>query len=151
MGLKNITDLPEKVKYNGVEKVVNPGEVFDVRDFNINNTEVMSVEAMLSEKHRRPISGGGESKVFEHSQTLSNMTDKEINAEIIRLREEIEEIKEGNAPLETQLLESTNEINRLNADLLAARTDVTTLTTQLDESKDKIKDLKDKLKEAKTA
>lgn len=142
MGLKNITQSAEKVKYNGIEKIVNPGDVIDVRDFNINNTEAFSVEAMIMEKHRRSLEGGGESKVFEQVQTLSNMTHAEINSEILRLREKIDEMEAEKEPLEKQLAEQATEINKLNSDLVTANAENVSLTSQLDEATKELKKLK---------
>lgn len=86
MGLKNISKKAERIKYNGVEVLVEPDATVDVRDFNIHNNEVMAVEDILSNKHRDE----NGAKIFEHSKTISNMTDAQINAEIERLKQELE-------------------------------------------------------------
>ena len=107
MGLKNISTKAEMVKYNGISKIVEPGDSIDVRDFNINNNEVAGVEHILSDKHR---TGDGK-KIFEQVKTLSNMTDAQINAEIARLKQELED------STQTRLLQE-KEIETLNQSLL---------------------------------
>lgn len=127
MGLKNITKTAEKIKYNGIERVVAPGAVIDVRDFDINNNEVMSVESILIDKHR----DGSGVKIFEHIKTLGNMTDAQINAEIKRLQDELNDLQEEsrakdkdvevmtkeNLDLKTALGIANEEIEKLKAEI----------------------------------
>lgn len=135
MGLKNITESAIELKYNGMTVKVAPGQVIDVRDFNINNAEVMAVEQMLTEKHVDSVG----KKQFENVKTLSNMTDAQINAEIKRLNEVIEAMKEEVAPREAQLTEAATQVADLTGKLELAAKRIEQLEADLEEAKAKIK------------
>lgn len=127
MGLKNVSLEAQPVKYNGVELVLQPGDVVDVRDFNINNSEVTGVEDILLNKHRD--SEG--KRVFEQIKTISNMTNAQINEEIEKLKVALEDARKESEIKDKEVLGLNEENNNLKTELANAKDEIEKLKKKL--------------------
>lgn len=123
MGLKNISKLAMNIQYNGIIIELAPDAVVDVRDFNINNHEVMAIEENLCDKYldMDPESKTYRQKLLQRVKTLSNMTDAQVNAEIKRLEEVVEGLKADAAPREQEIADQAKMIGDMQGQLDAAQ------------------------------
>jgi hypothetical protein len=106
MGLKNISQQVVNLKYNGIKKDLKPGDVVDVRDFNIQNHTVLAVEENLLNIHR----GADDKRLLEHVSTSSDMSAAQINEEVARLNAVVKDLEDGMV-IKDKELEATNKEN----------------------------------------
>ncbi|MCA9409361.1 MAG: hypothetical protein KC733_11780 [Candidatus Omnitrophica bacterium] len=148
--LKNITEKELNIKYNGKVVSVKKGESIDVRDFDISNKDVLSVEKHLMIKNpgvfKQEKSLGGSKKdeeIAEENEVLRKKND-ELIKEVASLRGVNEELsnKHDAAQGEIQSLKET-------ANSLKAETD--NALSKLEGLEKEVEKLREQLGTGKTA
>lgn len=137
--LRNKTENSIEVKYNGIDKVVGPGEMLDVRDFDISGGQltplvklIPSVEKRFLRKHPG---------IFEHTEdTTTGANHKELIKQVKDLESANQQLRADN-----DSLKKTGEANAQKITDLSE--EVNAFGTKEADYKEKISALKKQLKD----
>ncbi len=135
--LRNKTKLTVRLKYNGKFKEIKPGDGIDVRDFDIANKNVNSVEKHLMIKYP---------DTFTKEKSIGDPEkDKMIQDEIKDLSDRNEAIVKENEALKTAQGEMIDKYEAACGEVQAERERADSLKIEADNATGKVKDLEDEV------